>query len=164
MAVPSPQEETKRIAEAQKLAKTDAGKAESIYKDILSKQPGQSEAAIKNFETALVGLGELYRDQKRVDDLAVLIRQTRSALSSFAKAKTSKLGLFANMIIFPFSKLTKDSPPTPRTLHNHSQYHRSPDLSHEIMHRMGRRRTPGLSTPRAGVPPCDSLHGQAILL
>ncbi|TID22145.1 PCI-domain-containing protein [Venturia nashicola] len=91
MAVPSPQEEAKRITEAQKLAKTDAGKAEAIYKDILSKKPGQSEAAIKNFETALVGLGELYRDQKRVDDLADLIRQTQSALSPLAKAKTSKL-------------------------------------------------------------------------
>lgn len=97
MAVPSPQEEAKRIAEAQKLAKTDAGKAEAIYKDILSKKPGQSEAAVKNFETALTSLGELYRDQKRVDDLADLIRQTRSALSSFAKAKTSKLGWFASL-------------------------------------------------------------------
>jgi 26S proteasome regulatory subunit N6 len=93
MAVPSPQEESKRIAEAQKLSKTDASKAEAIYKDVLSKQPGSSEAAVKNFETALVSLGELYREQKRVDDLAELIRQTRSALSSFAKAKTSKLGL-----------------------------------------------------------------------
>lgn len=99
MAVPSPQEEAKRITEAQKLAKTDAGKAETIYKDILSKKPGQSEAAIKNFETSLVGLGELYRDQKRVDDLADLVRQTRSALSSFAKAKTSKLGWFAALSV-----------------------------------------------------------------
>jgi 26S proteasome regulatory subunit N6 len=91
MAVSAP-DESKRIAEAQKLAKTSPSKAEAIYKDVLSKEPGSSDAAIRNFETALVGLGELYRDQKRVEELAELIRQTRSALSSFAKAKTSKLG------------------------------------------------------------------------
>jgi 26S proteasome regulatory subunit N6 len=91
MAVPV-SDESKRIAEAQKLAKSEPSKAEAIYKDILSKEPGQTDVAIRNFETALVSLGELYRDQKRVEELAELIRQTRSALSSFAKAKTSKLG------------------------------------------------------------------------
>jgi 26S proteasome regulatory subunit N6 len=91
MAVPV-SDESKRIAEAQKLAKSDPSKSEAIYKDVLSKEPGSTDVAIKNFETALVGLGELYRDQKRVEELAELIRQTRSALSSFAKAKTSKLG------------------------------------------------------------------------
>jgi 26S proteasome regulatory subunit N6 len=91
MAVPA-SDEGKRVAEAQKLAKSDPKKAEATYKDVLSKEPGTTEAAIKTFETALVGLGELYRDQKRVDELAELIRHTRSALSSFAKAKTSKLG------------------------------------------------------------------------
>lgn len=91
MAVPTPQD-AKRIAEAQKLAKTDPKKAEATFKDVLSKEPGNTEAAIKTYETALVSLGELYRDQKRVDELAELIRQTRSALSSFAKAKTAKLG------------------------------------------------------------------------
>jgi 26S proteasome regulatory subunit N6 len=82
----------KRIEEAQKLAKSDPSKAEQIYKDVLSTEPGSNEAAIKNYETALVGLGELYRDQKKVDALAELVRQARSVLSSFAKAKTAKLG------------------------------------------------------------------------
>ncbi|KAK3077560.1 hypothetical protein LTS18_009905, partial [Coniosporium uncinatum] len=95
VAVPSPAEDAKRIQEAQKLAKTDsksdASKAETIYKDVVSKNPGTSEAAIKNFETALVSLGELYRDGKRVNELADLVLDTRSALSTFAKAKTAKL-------------------------------------------------------------------------
>ena len=52
-----------------------------------------NEAAIKHYETALVSLGELYRDQKKVDALAELVKQARSVLSSFAKAKTSKLGM-----------------------------------------------------------------------
>ena len=82
----------KRIAEAQKLAKTEPAKAEEIYKDVLSTNPGSNEAAIKNYESALVGLGELYRDSRRVDALAELVKQTRSVLSSFAKAKTAKLG------------------------------------------------------------------------
>ncbi|KAF2244955.1 PCI-domain-containing protein [Trematosphaeria pertusa] len=88
MAVP---ETGKRIAEAQKLAKTEPSKAEQIYKEVLSTNPGSNEAAIKNYEIALVGLGELFRDQRRVDALAELVRQTRSVLSSFAKAKTAKL-------------------------------------------------------------------------
>lgn len=98
MAVPSAQEEAKRIAEAQKLVKSNPSKAESTYKAVLSKEPGTSDAAVKNFETALVGLGELYRDQKRTDELAELIRQTRSSLSSFAKAKTAKLGPYIPFI------------------------------------------------------------------
>ena len=90
MAVP---ETTSRVAEAQKLAKSDPSKAEQIFNDILSQNPGSKEAAIKNYETALVGLGELYRDQKNVDALAELVKQARSVMSSFAKAKTSKLGM-----------------------------------------------------------------------
>jgi 26S proteasome regulatory subunit N6 len=90
MAVP---ETGKRLAEAQKLAKTEPTKAEQIYKEVLSTNPGSNEAAIKNYESALVGLGELFRDQRRVDALAELVRQTRSVLSSFAKAKTAKLGM-----------------------------------------------------------------------
>lgn len=83
----------KRIEEAQKLAKSEPAKAKAIYQEVLSKDPGSSDAAVKNFETALVGLGELYRDQKKVNELAELVRQTRSVLSSFAKAKTAKLGM-----------------------------------------------------------------------
>lgn len=85
-------DDAKRLQEAQRLAKDDPAKAEETYKDILSRDPGASDAAIKNFETALVSLGELYRDHKRTNELAELIKTTRSALSSFAKAKTQKLG------------------------------------------------------------------------
>lgn len=90
---PAAPEDAKRIEEAQKLAKSEPGKAEAIYRDVLSRDPGSSDAAIKNFETALVSLGELYRDHKKVDELAELIRQTRSVMSTFAKAKTAKLGI-----------------------------------------------------------------------
>ena len=84
--------DTKRIAEAQKLAKTDPSKAESIYKDVLSKGPGSGEAALKDYESALMGLGELYRDQKKSHELSELVTSSRSTLSSFAKAKTAKIG------------------------------------------------------------------------
>ena len=83
----------KRIEEAQKLAPTEPAKAEKIYQQVLQQNPGSNEAAIKHYETALVSLGELYRDQKKVDALAELVKQARSVLSSFAKAKTSKLGM-----------------------------------------------------------------------
>ncbi|KAI4266692.1 MAG: hypothetical protein LQ337_008702 [Flavoplaca oasis] len=87
----APPAETKRIAEAQKLAKSDPSKAESIYKDVLSKGPRSGEAALKDYETALMGLGELYRDQKKSHELSELVTSTRSTLSSFAKAKTAKI-------------------------------------------------------------------------
>ncbi|KAF1985464.1 PCI-domain-containing protein [Aulographum hederae CBS 113979] len=91
MSASSAPEDAKRIEEAQKLSTTDAKQAETIYKEVLKKNPGSNESAIKNFESALMGLGELYRDQKKTDELAELVRETRSALSSFAKAKTAKL-------------------------------------------------------------------------
>ena len=81
----------KRIEEAKKLAKDQPSKAEAIYKEILSQPPGTSDKAVREFETALLGLGELYRDHKRTQDLANLIQQTREVLTTFARAKTSKL-------------------------------------------------------------------------
>lgn len=87
-----PPTDTKRIAEAQKLAKSDPSKAESIYKDVLSKGPGTGEAALRDYETALMGLGELYRDEKKPNELSELVTNSRSTLSSFAKAKTAKIG------------------------------------------------------------------------
>ena len=88
---PNP-DNTRRIEEAQKLAKTDPAKAEAIYKDLLSKGPGSGEKALREYETVLIGLGELYRDGKKPNELAELVRTSRSTLSSFAKAKTAKLG------------------------------------------------------------------------
>lgn len=85
-----------RIQEAQKLSKTNPPKAEAIYEEILSKGPGSGEAALREYETALMGLGELYRDTKRPNELANLVRTSRSTLSSFAKAKTAKLGRIAD--------------------------------------------------------------------
>lgn len=81
----------KRIEEAK--ASKDAAKSEKVYKDILSKPPGSNDRAVRDFESALVALGELYRDQKRTDDLASLISQTRDVLTSFTRAKTAKLGM-----------------------------------------------------------------------
>jgi len=57
--------ESARIDEAKKLAKTDPRKAEIQYKEIISKPPSvTSDAAVREYETALVSLGELYRDEK----------------------------------------------------------------------------------------------------
>jgi 26S proteasome regulatory subunit N6 len=59
------QGDSERVREAQKLAKSDPRKAEEIYKDIISKPPSvTSDAAIREYEIALISLGELYRDQK----------------------------------------------------------------------------------------------------
>jgi 26S proteasome regulatory subunit N6 len=56
---------SERIHAAQQSAKTDPKKAEAQYQEILSKAPSAtSDAAIREYETALVSLGELYRDEK----------------------------------------------------------------------------------------------------
>jgi hypothetical protein len=81
-----------RIEEARALAKKDASKAETIYKDILAQGPGSSESSSRDYENALIGLGELYRDEKKPQEIAELIKTSRDSFSSFAKAKTAKLG------------------------------------------------------------------------
>lgn len=91
---PPPSSEAK-LAEAKKLAKSDSAEAVTIYKEVLSQAPGSNQAALQNYENALVGLGELYRDNKRANDLAELVTTSRSTLSSFAKAKTAKLGMYS---------------------------------------------------------------------
>ena len=89
---PNP-DKTKRLEEAKKLTESRPEKAEDLYKEILLEGPGTGEAALRDYETALMGLGELYRDQKKPNELAELVRTSRSTLSSFAKAKTAKIGL-----------------------------------------------------------------------
>ncbi|KAF9766511.1 hypothetical protein IL306_001075 [Fusarium sp. DS 682] len=84
--------ESARVQEAQKLAKSDPRKAEAIYKDIISKAPSTtSDAATREYETALISLGELYRDEKNTQELVNLVKESRTVFSSFAKAKSAKL-------------------------------------------------------------------------
>lgn len=83
----------KRLEEAQKAAKTQPVEAEATYKGILSKGPGTSDATARDFEAALMGLGGLYRDQKKVNELSELVEATRSELSNLPKAKTAKISV-----------------------------------------------------------------------
>jgi 26S proteasome regulatory subunit N6 len=55
-----------RLEDAQELAKTDLPKAEAIYKEILSTPPGMNDAALRDYELALMELGGLYRDKRFV--------------------------------------------------------------------------------------------------
>jgi len=59
------QADSERVREAKKVASSDPRKAEQIYKEIISKAPSvTSDAAIREYETSLISLGELYRDAK----------------------------------------------------------------------------------------------------
>ena len=59
------QGESERVREAQKLAASNPRKAEEMYKEIISHPPSvTSDAAVREYETALIALGELYRDEK----------------------------------------------------------------------------------------------------
>ncbi|KAB8346214.1 hypothetical protein FH972_023259 [Carpinus fangiana] len=88
MAVAEP---SKRVDDAKKLAKSKPAEAETIYKDILSKKAGANDAAARDYEEALLGLGGIYRDQKRSNDLAELVKSSRPELSNLPKAKTTKI-------------------------------------------------------------------------
>lgn len=83
---------SKQIEEAKAISSKDSAKAEAIYKDILSHGIGGTEAASREYEAALLALGELYRDNKNAHELAELIKTSRDFFTSFAKAKTAKLG------------------------------------------------------------------------
>ncbi|KAH6610172.1 hypothetical protein Trco_000192 [Trichoderma cornu-damae] len=81
-----------RKADAE-LVKADPRKAEAVFKEIISKAPvATSDAATREYESALISLGELYRDENRkTQELVNLVRESRTVFSSFAKAKSSKL-------------------------------------------------------------------------
>ncbi|KAK0741056.1 PCI domain-containing protein [Schizothecium vesticola] len=84
--------ESQRLKEAQKLVASDPRKAEGLYKEIISTPPSvTSEAAVKEYETALIGLGELYRNEKNAQELVGLVTKSQTVLTAFAKAKTAKL-------------------------------------------------------------------------
>ncbi|KAJ2894281.1 putative 26s proteasome non-atpase regulatory subunit 11 protein [Zalerion maritima] len=79
-------------ADAAALVKTDPRKAEALFTDIITNQQSiTSDAATKEYEAALVGLGKLYRDERNTKALVDLITKSQTVLSSFAKAKTAKL-------------------------------------------------------------------------
>ncbi|GLB39327.1 putative PCI-domain-containing protein [Lyophyllum shimeji] len=88
------------LAQAEQAAKTKPARAEALYKQILSEtaastsdesRDAQASQALREQETALVKLGELYRDQKNAKGLAEVITSSRGFMSSTAKAKTAKL-------------------------------------------------------------------------
>lgn len=59
--------ESDKIQEAKKISSTDPDKAAQLYKDIITtntKTAVINDAQSREFESALLSLGELYRDQK----------------------------------------------------------------------------------------------------
>ncbi|KAF6759282.1 proteasome regulatory particle subunit [Ephemerocybe angulata] len=95
------------MATTQLLEKADAAlaaknvkEAEKLYQEVLSTSSASDvhttdasvqQQQLRNQEKALVKLGELYRDQKNAQGLSNVITQSRSFMSSTAKAKTAKL-------------------------------------------------------------------------
>jgi 26S proteasome regulatory subunit N6 len=80
------------LAEAETVGAVNPKKGEAIYKQILdTSKSAVNPDELRDQETALVKLGELYRDQKNAQGLAEVVTLSRSFLSSTAKAKTAKL-------------------------------------------------------------------------
>lgn len=54
-----------RLAQADEARKAgDVARAEATYHEILSQSVGSNESGLREQETALIKLGELYRDQQ----------------------------------------------------------------------------------------------------
>ncbi|KNZ78228.1 putative 26S proteasome regulatory subunit rpn6 [Termitomyces sp. J132] len=85
MSAPTPAE---LLTQAEAAVTTNPAHAEALYKQILNEAAG---AVLREQETALLKLGELYRDQKNAQGLAEIITSSRAFMSSTAKAKTAKL-------------------------------------------------------------------------
>ncbi|KAG2063943.1 PCI-domain-containing protein [Suillus decipiens] len=88
------------LKQAADLASSNPKRAEELYKQILDSTASTSngsavnadkEQSLRDQESALIKLAELYRDQKDASGLAQVITLSRSFMSSTAKAKTAKL-------------------------------------------------------------------------
>lgn len=88
------------LKQAVDLASSNPKRAEELYKQILdftastsngSAVNADKEQSLRDQESALIKLAELYRDQKDASGLAQVITLSRSFMSSTAKAKTAKL-------------------------------------------------------------------------
>ncbi|KAH7906002.1 hypothetical protein BJ138DRAFT_1163649 [Hygrophoropsis aurantiaca] len=89
------------LKEAEAAASATPQRAEQLYKQILDPSTastsnsdagnGDRDQLLRDQETALVKLAELYRDQKNAKGLSEVITLSRSFMSSTAKAKTAKL-------------------------------------------------------------------------
>ncbi|KAH8099611.1 PCI-domain-containing protein [Cristinia sonorae] len=85
------------LKQALSLRTSDPTKAEALYKEVLATtssadaSTSERDQALRHQETALVSLGELYRDQKNAKGVSEVINLSRSFMSSTAKAKTAKL-------------------------------------------------------------------------
>ncbi|KIM58597.1 hypothetical protein SCLCIDRAFT_1218561 [Scleroderma citrinum Foug A] len=71
-------------------------RAEEIYKQILAASAlnassSSADQTLRDQESAMISLAELYRDQRNAQGLAEVITLSRSFMSSTAKAKTAKL-------------------------------------------------------------------------
>ncbi|TQS36355.1 hypothetical protein Golomagni_03199 [Golovinomyces magnicellulatus] len=86
------QGDSSQITEAKKLIKSNPRQAEAQFQKVIAQPPSvTSDSAVREYETALISLGQLYRDENKPDQLVELITKSREVLSSFAKAKTAKL-------------------------------------------------------------------------
>ncbi|KAI0748725.1 PCI-domain-containing protein [Daedaleopsis nitida] len=88
---------TKEELLTQAQSASDPKRAEALYKEILASPISEhaaveeKEKELRHQESALMKLGELYRDHNNAKGVAEVITLSRSFVSSTAKAKTAKL-------------------------------------------------------------------------
>ncbi|OAQ34194.1 PCI-domain-containing protein [Linnemannia elongata AG-77] len=79
------------IAQAEEVRKTSPEQAIPLYQSILAAAAGTDVSARNDQETALLKLAQCYRDLHRPNELAALIHDSRTLITSIPKAKTAKI-------------------------------------------------------------------------
>lgn len=79
------------LSEGENLMKTSPDEAIKYYKNVLSTNYESKEENARAKEIAILKLGEIYSSQKKPNELADLIRSSRSFLISIPKAKSAKI-------------------------------------------------------------------------
>ncbi|PVF98237.1 putative 26s proteasome p44.5 protein [Serendipita vermifera] len=80
------------LSEATNQREANPKRAEELYKKILEVKAGDNDAdTVRDQETSLVSLGEIYRDQGNATELEKVLLMARETTSMMAKAKTAKL-------------------------------------------------------------------------
>lgn len=110
------------------------------------------------------GADDLLKTHRRTNDLVDLVTKSRTVLSSFAKAKTAKLGMLYPRCTHTLLTDNNHSSSTARPLSKDSKHNRHTNRCYEVMYRMGDIRKAWLLTPEPRNSSRCLIYGEAVIL
>ncbi|RKP06520.1 PCI domain-containing protein [Thamnocephalis sphaerospora] len=82
---------TQLLAQAEELSQMQPEKAVEMYRKVLEHKTEKNDGLLRQKETAIIKLGELYKTQRDTTAMAELIRTSRTLMGDIAKAKSAKI-------------------------------------------------------------------------